>query len=72
MASKKQKKTRGPVVKSGPMVECYVLQDDGRKRHLDPRRLHADLALQRIHVSRKTATIHVEGEYEGAITYEAK
>ena len=67
-----KKKTRGPVVKAGPMVECYQLQADGKKKVLDPRRLHADLALQRIHVSKKTATIHVAGEYEGAITYEAK
>ena len=73
MARKKTgSKLANPTVKGGPMLESYVLSQDGRKRSIHPGRVHADLALGRIRVARKTATIYIEGEYEGAIVYAAK
>ena len=73
MASKRSSRGSAAVkVKKGPLLESYRLTEDGRRKVTPPGRIHADDVLGRVHVVRRTITLHFEGEYEAVLTYEAK
>lgn len=63
---------RGPSVAKGPIIESYIMTEDGRKKAISHSRVQADMVLGRLKRTRAVVTVYFDGEYTGAIMYEAK
>lgn len=65
-------KKPSPAVMPSTVVEAVRVNDDGKAVPINPGRVAADLALGRVRVVKKIATLYIEGEYAARLSYAAK